>query len=113
MGTINTAEMNFLHTRLRVLTKRGETKTPEIQLLHTRLRVLKNLRENTPGKALPTATPANRRGGPRPGPRRETGKALPTTTPAYCRGGPRPVPGRDPTTEQTPAAPPSPADLSP
>ena len=48
MGTINTAEMNFLHTRLRVLTKPGETKTPEIQLLHTRLRALKNLRENTP-----------------------------------------------------------------
>ena len=51
MGTINTAEMNFLHTRLRVLTKPGEPKTAEIQLLHTRLRVLKNLRENTTGKA--------------------------------------------------------------
>ena len=89
MGTINTAEMNFLHTRLRVLTKPGEPKTAEIQLLRTRLRVLKNLRENTPGKALPT------------------------TTPAYRRGDPRPVPGRDPTTEQTPAAPPRPATFPP
>ena len=109
----NTTKMNFLHTRLRVLTKLGGTKTAGIQLLHTRLRVLKNLRRNTPGKALPTATPANRRGVPRPDPRRETGKTLPTTTPAYCRGGPRPVPGRDPTTEQTPAAPPPAGDLSP
>jgi len=89
MGTINTAEMDFLHTRLRVLTKPGEPKAAEIQLLHTRLRVLKNLRENTPGKALPTATPANRRGVPRPDPR------------------------RDPTTEQAPAAPPRPATLPP
>ena len=53
---INTAEMNFLHTRLRVLTKLGETKTAEMKLLHTRPRVLKKLRENTTGKALPTTT---------------------------------------------------------
>ena len=91
MGTkgINTAEMNFLHTRLLVLTKLGETKTAEMKLLHTRLRVLKKLREST------------------------TGKALPTTTPAYRRGGPRPGPGRDPTTEQTPAALPRPATFPP
>ena len=98
MGTTNTPEMNFLHTRLRVLTKPGEPKTAEIQLLRTRLRVLKNLRENTPGKALPIATPANRRGVPRPTP----GETPPLSRP------PPPPPGRRPFPLTTTARPPLP-----
>ena len=66
-----------------------------ITTVFARQRVQEKLGENKTGNTPPTTTPADRRGGPRPGFGREAGTALHTTALATHRDGPCPGPGQE------------------
>ena len=62
---------------------------------HARQRVQEKLGENKTGNTPPTTTPADRRGGPRPGHGREAGTVLHITALAKHRDGPCPGPRQE------------------